>query len=122
MKRLSVSLAVLFCLFLSGAMANKTSVEIKAPAEVKAGTEITIVINVMHNGNSKSHHTDWVYLKINGKEVKRWEYTKTSLAPDGNFTVEYKYTATEPLTVEAEGHCNVHGTAGAKTLDIKTTN
>jgi hypothetical protein len=52
-------------------MANKNQREIKAPAEIKKGTEVTLVINVFHKGNSKTHHTDWVFLKINGKEVKR---------------------------------------------------
>jgi desulfoferrodoxin (superoxide reductase-like protein) len=122
MKRFAVSFIALFCLFVTGAMANKTSVEIKAPAEVKAGTEVTIVINVMHSANSKGHHTDWVYLKINGKEVKRWTYNKASLPPDSNFTLEYKYIATEALTVEAEGHCNIHGSAGLKSTVIKTIN
>ena len=122
MKRITVSFLVLFCLFLTGAMANKTSVEIKAPAEVKAGTEVTITINVMHSANSKGHHTDWVYLKINGKEVKRWTYDKTSLPPDSNFTLEFKYVATENLTIEAQGHCNMHGSAGVKSAVIKSTN
>jgi desulfoferrodoxin (superoxide reductase-like protein) len=122
MKKLAVSFIALFCLFLTGAIANKTSVEIKAPAEVKAGTEVTITINVMHNGNSKVHHTEWVFLKINGKEVKRWTYDKGSLPPDGNFTVEFKFTATEALTLEAEGYCNMHGSTGLKSAVIKTTN
>jgi len=121
MKKLAISLIGLFCLFLSGALANKTSVEINAPAEVKKGTEITITVNVIHKGNSKSHHTEWVYLKINGKEVKRWTYTKDSLPSDENFTLEFKYMATEPLTIEVEGNCNIHGTAGLKTTVIKTS-
>lgn len=121
MKRFAVSFVALFCLFLTGTLANKTSVEVKAPTEVKAGTEVTIIINVMHSGNSKSHHTDWVYLKINGKEVKRWTYNKEFLPPDGNFTLEYKYVATEALKLEAEGHCNIHGTAGLESAVVKIT-
>jgi desulfoferrodoxin (superoxide reductase-like protein) len=119
MKRIVVSFLVLFCLFLAGAQANKTSVEVKAPAEVKAGTEVTITVMVSHSSNSKSHHTDWVTLKINGKEVKRWEYNKESLPPDADFSLEFKYVATEPLTVEAQGHCNLHGSAGTKSAAIK---
>lgn len=122
MKRVAVSFFALFCLFLTGALANKTSVEIKAPAEVKSGTEVTITINVIHNGNSKSHHTDWVFLKINGKEVKRWAYDKASLPPDGSFSVEFKYTPTEAMTIEAEGHCNIHGSTGLKNTVVKITN
>jgi desulfoferrodoxin (superoxide reductase-like protein) len=121
MKRFAVSFLALFCLFLTGVMANKTSVEIKVPAEVKAGTEVTIEINVTHSGNSKAHHTDWVYLKINGKEVQRWEYTKTKLPLTENFSIEYKIVADEALTIEAEGHCNIHGSAGLKSAVIKIT-
>lgn len=119
MKKFAVTFLVLFCLFLAGAMANKTSVEIKAPSEVKAGTEVTIEINVTHSGNSKGHHTDWVYLKINGQEVQRWEYTKTKLPLTENFSIEYKVTADEMLTIEAEGHCNIHGSNGKKSAIVK---
>jgi desulfoferrodoxin (superoxide reductase-like protein) len=121
MKKTTIILLVLFCLGLNGAWANKTRVEIKAPAEVKAGTEVTITISVMHKGNSKTHHTDWVYLKINGKEVKKWEYPKESLPPGENFTVEYKYVASGELKLEAEGHCNIHGTAGPANASLKVT-
>jgi len=121
MKKFAVSLLALFCLFLTGAMANKTSVEIKAPADVKAGTEVTIEINVTHSGNSKGHHTDWVYLKINGKEVQRWEYNKTKLPLTENFSIEYKIVADQALTIEAAGHCNIHGSTGLKSAVIKIT-
>ncbi|HJZ40473.1 MAG TPA: desulfoferrodoxin family protein [Bacteroidales bacterium] len=122
MKRFTVTLIALFCLFLTGVWANKTSVEIKAPVEVKAGDEVTIILNVSHNGNSKSHHTDWVYLKINGKEVQRWKYDKTSLPPDGNFSVEFKTVATGAMVIEAQGDCNIHGSKGVKSLNIKIIN
>jgi desulfoferrodoxin (superoxide reductase-like protein) len=121
MKRLVVSFVALLFLTITGALANKTSVEINAPAEVKAGTEVTITINVAHKGNSKSHHTDWVYLKINGKEVQRWAYGKDSLPLTENFSIEYTMVANEALTIEAEGHCNIHGSAGLKTTVVKTT-
>jgi desulfoferrodoxin (superoxide reductase-like protein) len=119
MKRAAVTLLVLFCLGLTGILANKTKVEIKAPAEVKAGTEITVTIQAIHSANSKSHHTDWVYLKINGKEVKRWEYKKDALPPGATFTVEFTYVAGEELKLEAEGHCNIHGSAGPANAVVK---
>jgi desulfoferrodoxin (superoxide reductase-like protein) len=122
MKRLFVTLFVFLCLTLAGVKANKTDVEVKAPESVKTGTEVAITINVIHKGNSKSHHTEWVFLRINGKEVKRWSYTKDALPPDSVFTVEYKIIAGEPLMIEAEGNCNIHGSTGLKTTVIKTTN
>jgi desulfoferrodoxin (superoxide reductase-like protein) len=121
MRRITITFLFFFFICLSGAFANKTSVEVKAPADVKKGDEITIVINVSHNGNSKTHHTDWVYLKINGKEVQRWSYTKTSLPVDGQFTVEFKVVANEALYIEAQGDCNIHGSAGLKNAEVKVT-
>ena len=121
MKRAAILIFVVFCLSLTSAWANKTSVEVKAPAEVKAGTEVTIVVNVMHKGNSKGHHTDWVYLKINGNEVKRWKYDKSTLPSSEVFTVEFKIVANEVLNIEAEGHCSIHGSAGMKSAVVKIT-
>jgi desulfoferrodoxin (superoxide reductase-like protein) len=121
MKKFALSVLAVFCFSLAGVLANKTNVEVKAPAEVKAGTEITITIAVTHKGNSKSHHTDWVFLNINGKEVQRWNYGKDSLPLTENFTIEYTYIANEPLTIEAEGHCNIHGSTGLKTTTVKVT-
>jgi desulfoferrodoxin (superoxide reductase-like protein) len=121
MKKIALLVVMMFCLSLTSAWANKTRVEVKAPATIKAGTEVTITINVFHSANSKMHHTDWVYLKVNGKEVKRWEYNKESLPPDSNFTLEYKFIATEDMTLEAEGHCNLHGSAGVANASVKIT-
>lgn len=114
MKKISLLfLTVIFIAFSGIAFANKTAVKISIPAQVKKGSQITITINVMHKGNAVGHHTDWVYLKINGKEVKRWTYDKNNMPPDGNFTLSYTYIVTEnTLSIEAEGDCNIHGTAG----------
>jgi len=119
MKKLFFLICTLFLFISAGLLANKTSVEIKAPAEIKKGTEVTLVISVFHKGNSNAHHTDWVLIKINGKEVKRWEYGKENLPAGGDFTLELKYVVNEDLSVETEGHCNLHGSAGSKSATIK---
>lgn len=103
-------------------MANKTSVEVKSPTLAKKGSEVTFIINVTHNGNSKAHHTDWVTVKFNGKEVKRWEFTKESLPKSENFTLEYKTTINEEGQFEIQGNCNLHGSTGAKPVLIKFSN
>ena len=121
MKKLFILLPVLFFFTSAGLLANKTSVEVKAASEVKKGSEVTLVINVFHNGNSKAHHTDWVVLMINGKEVKRWQYDKVNLPPDGNFTLEFKYIVSEDLTIESQGHCNIHGSAGVNKVTVSAT-
>jgi desulfoferrodoxin (superoxide reductase-like protein) len=121
MKKLIFLIPVLFFLASLNLMGNKTSVEVKAPTTAKKGQEVTIVINVMHKGNTKAHHTDWVTLKFNGKEIKRWDYTKDNIPATENFTLEYKMVLPEDGTIEVQGHCNLHGSAGAKTLTLKTS-
>jgi desulfoferrodoxin (superoxide reductase-like protein) len=120
MKKLFFLLSGLIFFTSASVLANKTSVEIKAPSEIKKGTEITIIVNVSHVGNSKAHHTDWVYLKINGEEVKRWQYDKENLPSAGNFTLEFNYTVTKDLKIEAQGNCNIHGSAGIIKATVKT--
>ena len=112
---------ILFFILSGIALANKTSVEITAPELVDKGTEVTITINVKHMGNTAGHFTDWVYLKINGKEVKRWEYTKKDRPEAGNFTLEYTFVVNEKSKIEVKGNCNKHGSTGAKEfiIDLK---
>ncbi len=120
MMKKSVLLSVMFVLLTQASLlANKTRVEVKAPAEIKKGTEVTIVINVFHQGNSKMHYTNWVVLKINDQEVKRWQFDKNNLPPGENFTLEFKYVADETLTIEAQGNCNLHGNTGPFKTNIK---
>ncbi|MCU0456756.1 MAG: hypothetical protein MUE74_10670, partial [Bacteroidales bacterium] len=106
MKKLIFLATVIF--FISGLslMANKTSVNAKGPATAKKGSEVTVIIEVTHKGNTKMHHTDWVTLKFNGKEIKKWEYSKENLPKDQDFKLEYKMVVTEDGTFEAQGHCN----------------
>ncbi len=103
---------VIFLLFSFGSYANKTSVTVIAPEKAKKGTEITIKIEVKHVGNTKGHYTDWVWVKINGEEYKKWEYTPKSLPESQNFTLEFKIKAEKNLEIIAEGNCNKHGSKG----------
>jgi len=106
-------LTLAFILFLSvGSFANKTQVKIIAPEKATKGSEITIKIEVNHIGNTKGHYTDWVWVKVNGEELKRWEYSKTDLPEDQNFILEFKIKAESNLEIIAEGNCNRHGSKG----------
>jgi desulfoferrodoxin (superoxide reductase-like protein) len=98
--------------------ADKTAVKIIAPKEVKKGTEITITLNVSHNGNNIMHYTEWVYVKVNGKEYKRWKFSAFNRPEDEKFSLTFKIIVEEPLKIEARGSCNVHGSQGKATATI----
>jgi len=92
--------------------AGQSSVSVEAPATAQKGTEITVKISVAHSGNSRFHHTEWVFVKVNGQEVQRWEYTGSNRPESERFTKELKIVVSEPLEIVAEASCNLHGSAG----------
>ena len=115
----SLFLAIMVFIISSAAFANKSAVTISTSAQkVKKGTEVTITLNIAHKGNSKMHHTDWVSLKINGKEVKKWNYDKKNLPTAGEFTLTYTFVADEALKIEAQSDCNLHGSAGIASASV----
>ena len=115
---------VLFCLtaiFLLStgiALADKSAVTIIAPESTAKGTEVTIKLNVTHHGNNMFHHTKWVHIKVNGKEIARWDFSATNTPESENFTEEVKFTVSEPARIEAESYCNIHGSAGIAEASI----
>jgi desulfoferrodoxin (superoxide reductase-like protein) len=112
---------LLFVLFIltTPSFANKASVTLQVPASVQKGSEVTIRVNVSHQGNSFLHYTQWVTVKVNGKEIARWDYTSTNRPDSENFFKEVKVTATEPLEIVAKASCNIHGSAGPATAKIE---
>jgi desulfoferrodoxin (superoxide reductase-like protein) len=105
---------VLFLLFSTSSFANKTSVKIIAPEKAKAGSEITVKIEVNHKGNTTKHYSKLILVKVNGKEYKKWEYSKDKLPESQNFTLEFKIKVELKLEIEVEGKCNKHGSKGSK--------
>ena len=94
------------------ALADKSAVTINAPESAAKGTEVTIKLNVAHSGNNMFHYTKWAYIKVNGKEIARWDFSATKTPESENFTKEVKFTINEPAQIEAEAYCNIHGSAG----------
>jgi desulfoferrodoxin (superoxide reductase-like protein) len=94
------------------AHANKSSVRIEAPTHAAMGATITITLHVSHHGNNFAHHTDWVYVKINSEEAKRWEFGMFSTPDNEDFTLTITHTMTGPIEITAEANCNIHGSAG----------
>jgi desulfoferrodoxin (superoxide reductase-like protein) len=101
------------------AWAGKSSVTIEAPAAAQKGSEITIKLNVAHNGNSVAHYTQWVYVKVNGKEIQRWEFGAFNRPESEKFLREVKITVNEPLEIIAEASCNLHGSAGSAKAKVE---
>ncbi|HUL00594.1 MAG TPA: desulfoferrodoxin family protein [Nitrospirota bacterium] len=112
-KNIVVSLAVVLLCFISApAFANKASAKIDAPDNAKKGDVIKIKIAISHSGNNFIHHVDWAYVKVNGKEIGRWEFSFYNLPESADFSREVTYTVDGPLVIEAQGHCNIHGSEG----------
>ncbi len=101
--------------------ANKTSAKIDAPDTVAKGAEVTIKVTYSHTGNNFMHYTNWASIKANGKEIARWDFSSNKRPEDEVFVREIKYTVKEPVEIEAQGNCNIHGSAGIekKKIDLK---
>lgn len=112
---------LLLLLFSTTAFADKASVTISAPESVKKGTVVTIKIQVTHSGNNFIHHVDWAQIKVDGKEVKRWDYSWTDTPESESFEREYKQTVMGPIEVSAQADCNLHGSTGEVKKQIKVT-
>jgi desulfoferrodoxin (superoxide reductase-like protein) len=111
----------LMFIFTISAFANKSSVKIDAPDSAKNGEIITIKITVSHSANNFFHHTNWVYVKVNGKEIARWDFSASDRPETEVFTKEVSFKVENSVTIEAEANCNVHGSAGKaeKKIDVK---
>jgi len=69
-------------------------------------------ITATHNANTASHHTEWLKVTANKKEVARWDYTKENRPEGAVFTKEIKIKVTENTEIVAEASCNNHGSKG----------
>ena len=100
------------------ALADKAAATIEGPANAAKGSEVTLKVTVTHSANSALHHTKWLKVTANNKEIARWNYTSGE-RPDGAvFTKEVKVKVLETTEVKAEASCNVHGSKGPTTLKI----
>ena len=103
------------------AIANKSAVDIVVSESEEKGDEITITINVTHSANNIFHYTKWVYVMVNGSEIKRWKFGSFSRPESNNFSREITYTVTTgPLEIVAEANCNMHGSNGTATATVST--
>lgn len=115
-----IALCILLCMSANLAFANKSSVKIEAVEEAEKGKEVKIKVRVLHDGNNFIHHSDLALIKINGEEVKRWEFGYFSKPPAEEFTKEITYSVDQKLEIEAKAYCNLHGSnnTARKTINI----
>lgn len=109
---------VLLCANAETVFADKTSVTISAPESAAPGSEITIRVTATHSANNFLHHTDWLYIMVNGREVARWNYSWRNKPEGSVFTKEISYVLTDNIDIKAEGHCNMHGSKGPATAQV----
>jgi desulfoferrodoxin (superoxide reductase-like protein) len=114
-RKFIVSAGGFFLFFILGgknSWANKAETKIEVPENTAKGSEITIRVTVTHSANSFFHHTEWLQVKINEKEIARWDFTGTNKPEAATFTREIKYRVEGDVEIKAQASCNLHGSAG----------
>jgi len=117
-KHLILLYTLFVSLIFSNAFANKSSVQVEVPEKAAMGEVILIRLLVSHEGNNFIHYTDWVYVAINGKEVKKWTFSNFDRPESENFILTIEHTMTGPVEITAEADCNIHGSAGITRKDV----
>ena len=97
---------------------NKSAVRIVVPNKVVKGSDVTITLEVTHSGNNFIHHVNWVYLKVNGVENKKWEFGSFSLPEKEDFSRTVTIKADDKLDLEADANCNIHGSMGVSKATV----
>ena len=121
MKKVMFFGTLVLALFLVPAnvvLANKAETSIEGPVEAARGSEVTIRITSTHSANTASHYTEWLKVTANGKDLKRWGYTKENRPEGAVFSKEIKIRVTENTEIVAESSCNNHGSKGPATHKI----
>jgi len=114
-----LTVAVGIAIFISvPAWANKSETKIEAPETAAKGSEITIKVTVTHSANGFFHHTEWLWVQINGKEIGRWEYSATRLPDGATFSKEIKYVVDGDLEIKGKASCNMHGSANEAVVKV----
>ena len=114
------SLALFAAALLCGppAWANKSAVSIEAPKTAAKGSEIVIRITVTHSSNSFFHHTEWLWVKVNGEEIRRLDYSGSDRPEGATFTKEITWKVEGDTEIQAKASCNLHGSQGEETARI----
>jgi desulfoferrodoxin (superoxide reductase-like protein) len=117
--KLVLAAVIIMKCFAVSVYANASSVEITVPDNVKKGSTIIIHLKIIHNANNIFHYTDWAWIKINGKELARWDFTWNHRPEKEIFYRDVTYTMRGPVVVTAKSNCNLHGSAGEQSTNIQ---
>lgn len=123
-KRIGTLLAILLLALGTSAgpaRADKSAALLEGPDQAAQGTEVTLRIHVTHSTNSFLHYTNWVRVKVNGEEIRTWEYSIDHLPEAARFKKEIRLLITGPTQVEAEANCTLHGSKGPALKTITVT-
>jgi desulfoferrodoxin (superoxide reductase-like protein) len=93
------------------AWANRAETKIDVPENADKGSEITIKVTVIHSANNSFHHTEWLWIQVNGKEIAKWEYNSGNRPEGATFTKEIKVKVDGDLDIKSKASCNIHGSA-----------
>lgn len=107
--------------FAGAARADKAAATVEAPDQVAKGTEIILKIHVTHSENSFLHYVSWLRVKVNGEEIKEWDYSVSHRPEGARFTKEVRLVIKETSEVEAEANCSLHGSKGPGRKTITVT-
>jgi desulfoferrodoxin (superoxide reductase-like protein) len=107
--------------FAGSARADKPVVTVEAPDQVAKGTEIIIKVHVTHNENTFLHYVSWLRVRVNGEEIKDWEYSIDHRPEGARFTKDIRLVIRETSEIEAEANCSLHGSKGPGKKTITVT-
>ena len=107
-----ISLLTAFLQPAGTAFANQAASALQVPGSAPQGSEVSIKAVFTHSADNFFHHVQWAYVKVNGKEIARWDYSSFNLPEAAQFSKEVKFTITEDCEIKAEASCNIHGSMG----------
>ena len=120
-RKFIVSVGGSFLFFILGgknAWANKAEAKIEAPESAAQGSEITIRVTATHSANNFFHYTEWLQIKINEKEIARWDFTGSNKPEAATFSREIKHRVEGDSEIKAKASCNIHGSAGEGVVKV----
>lgn len=107
-----------FVLAAGTAQANKSSVAVEQSAQTGQDGKAVVKFTVSHSGNNFLHHTEWLRVSADGKEIARWDFSWKNKPEKEVFIREVPVDAAASVSIEAEASCNIHGSKGPAKITV----